>query len=116
MTIPESSPRNVYPCFTYTLRKLSKSIMPMPSLPESEETFLDSSAKAIGLTPKFFKNRTPSTKGSGITKGKNGRKTPLNIGKKSNRADRHAILTSKLETEVLLKGKVIPPFSSCHDG
>ena len=75
MTIPESSPRNVYPCFAYTLRKLSKSIMLMPFLPESEEIFLDSSTKAIGLTPKFSKIWTLSLKGSGITKGKNGRKT-----------------------------------------
>lgn len=78
MTVPESSPRNIYPCFTYTLRKLSKSIMSMTFLPEREEIFLDSSTKAIGLTPKLFKIWTLSMKrkeSSGITKGKNGKKT-----------------------------------------
>lgn len=77
MTIPESSSKNIYPCFPYTLRKLSKSIMPVLFLPDKVEIFLDSSTKAIGTTPKFFKIWTLTMtvrEGSGITKGKIGRK------------------------------------------
>lgn len=37
MTTPESSPGNTYPHFTYTLRKLSKSNMPMPFSPERKK-------------------------------------------------------------------------------
>lgn len=83
--------------------------MPMTFLSKSEEIFFDSSTKAIGLTSMFFKIWTLLMKVCGIIKGKKSKKTSFNTRETSNRADFHALLTSKFETENL-KEKLIPPF------